>query len=141
MKKNLSSFYCWNSEDFRIYLSELTSRQCISFLLACKLLKRRYQGLILFCCSSLSQSFPTLCDLLDYSMPGFLCFTISRSSLKPMSIESMMASNHLILCHPLLLLPLIFPNIRVFSNEAAMRQFFTSGGQSIGVAFQHQSFQ
>src|SRR5574337_588298 len=38
-----------------------------------------------------------------------------------MSIESVMPSNHLILCHPLLLLPLIFPNIRVFSNESALR--------------------
>ena len=38
-----------------------------------------------------------------------------------MSIESMMPSNHLILCHPLLLLPLIFPSIRVFSNESALR--------------------
>ena len=38
-----------------------------------------------------------------------------------MSIESVMSSNHLILCHPLLLLPSIFPNIRVFSNESALR--------------------
>ena len=48
-----------------------------------------------------------------------LSFTISRSLLKRMSIELMMSSNHLILCHPLLLLPLIFPSIRVFSNELA----------------------
>ena len=47
-------------------------------------------------------------------------FTISWSLLKLMSIESMMPSNHLILCHPLLLLPSIFPNIRVFSNESAL---------------------
>ena len=46
-----------------------------------------------------------------------LSFTISRSLLKLMSIESVMPSNHLILCHPLLLLPAIFPSIRVFSNE------------------------
>ena len=39
---------------------------------------------------------------------------------KPMSIESVMPSNHLILCHPLLLLPAIFPNIRVFSDESAL---------------------
>ena len=49
-----------------------------------------------------------------------LSFTISRSLLKLMSIESMMPSNHLILCHPLLLLPSIFPSIRVFSNESAL---------------------
>ena len=47
-----------------------------------------------------------------------LSFTISRSLPKPMSIESVMPSNHLILCRPLLL-PSIFPSIRVFSNELA----------------------
>ena len=49
-----------------------------------------------------------------------LSFTISRSSLKPKSIESVMPSNHLILCHPLLLSPSIFPSMRVFSNESAL---------------------
>ena len=49
-----------------------------------------------------------------------LSFTTSRSLLKLMSIESMMPFNHLILCHPLLL-PSIFPSIRVFSNELALR--------------------
>ena len=48
-------------------------------------------------------------------------FTISRSLLKLTSIESVMPSNHLILCHPLLLLPSIFPSIKVFSNESAFR--------------------
>jgi len=46
--------------------------------------------------------------------------TNSQSLPKPMSIESVMPSNHLILCHPLLLLPSIFPSIRVFSNESAL---------------------
>ena len=50
-----------------------------------------------------------------------LSFTISRSLLKLMSIESVMPSNHLILCRPLLLLPSIFPIIRVFSSESALR--------------------
>ena len=49
-----------------------------------------------------------------------LSFTISWSLLKLMSIKSVMPSNHLILCHPLLLLPSIFPSIRVFSNESAI---------------------
>ena len=49
-----------------------------------------------------------------------LSITNSRSLLKLMSIESVMPSNYLILCHPLLLLPSIFPNIRVFSNESAL---------------------
>ena len=51
---------------------------------------------------------------------AYLSFTISQSLLKLMSIESMMPSNHLILSHPLLLLPSIFPSIRVFSNESAL---------------------
>ena len=61
-----------------------------------------------------------------------LSFTISRSLLKLMSIESVMAFNHLmhlILCHPLLLLPSIFPSSRSFQ----MSQLFALGGQSIGV--------
>ena len=49
-----------------------------------------------------------------------LSFTNSQSLLKLMSIESVMPSNHLTLCHPLLLLPSIFPSIRVFSNESAL---------------------
>ena len=50
-----------------------------------------------------------------------LSITNSRSLLKLMSIELVMPSNHLILCHPLLLLPSIFPSIRVFSNESVLR--------------------
>ena len=56
---------------------------------------------------------------MDYSTPGFLSITNSWSLLKLMSFESMMPSNHLILCLPLLLLPSIFPSIRIFSNESA----------------------
>ena len=59
-----------------------------------------------------------------------LFITNSRNLLKLMSIKSVTPSNHLILCHPLLLLPSIFPSIRVFP----MSQFFTLGGQSIGVS-------
>ena len=51
---------------------------------------------------------------------AFLSITNSRSSPKPMSIESVMPSNYLILCCPLLLLPSIFPSIRVFSNELVL---------------------
>ena len=50
-----------------------------------------------------------------------LSITNSRSLLRLMSIESLMLSNHLILCRPFLLLPSIFPNIRVFSSESALR--------------------
>ena len=59
-----------------------------------------------------------------------LSSTISQSLFKFMSIESMMLSNHLILCYPLLLLPSVFSNIKVFSNDL----LFTSGGQSIGAS-------
>ena len=52
---------------------------------------------------------------------AFLSFTISWNLLRLMSIESVMPSNHLILCRPLLLLPSMFPSIRVFSGESALR--------------------
>ena len=70
--------------------------------------------------SSVTQSCLTLCDLTDCSTPGSLSITNSRSLLKLKSIQLVMASNHLILCHPLLLLPSIFPSIRVFSNESVL---------------------
>ena len=60
-----------------------------------------------------------------------LFFTITRSLLKFMSLESLMLSNHLILCHPLLLLPSIFPSIRVFSCQVA---------KVLELQLQHQSF-
>ena len=58
---------------------------------------------------------------MDCCMPASLSITNIRSLLKLMSIESVMPSNHLILCHPLLFLPSIFPSIRVFSNESVLR--------------------
>ena len=70
--------------------------------------------------SSVAQSCPTLYDPMDCSMPGFLSITNSQSLLKLMSTESVMPSNHLILCRPLLLLSSIFPSIRVFSNESVL---------------------
>ena len=70
------------------------------------------------CCCSVIQSCPTLCDPRYYSMAGFPVLSISLSFLKLMSIESVIPFNHLILCYPLLLLPSVFPSIRVFSNES-----------------------
>ena len=58
---------------------------------------------------------------MNHSMPGLLSITISRSSLKLTSIESVMSSSHLILGRPLLLLPPILPSTRVFSNESTLR--------------------
>ena len=72
--------------------------------------------------SSVAQLCPTLCDPMNRSMPGLpVSITNSQSLPKPMSIELVMPSNHLILCHPLLLLPSIFPSIRVFLNVSALR--------------------
>ena len=68
---------------------------------------------------SVAQSCPVLCNPMDYSIQASLTFTISWSLPKLMSIESVMPSNHLILCRPLLL-PSIFPSIRIFSNESAI---------------------
>ena len=58
---------------------------------------------------------------MDCTMPGLLSITNPQSLLKFMSIESVMPSNHLILCCPLFLLPSIFPSIRVSSNESVLR--------------------
>ena len=66
------------------------------------------------------QSCPSLWDPMDCSTPVFPAFIISQSLLIFMSIESLMPSNHLILCHPLLLPPSVFPSIRVFSSESAL---------------------
>ena len=57
---------------------------------------------------------------MNHSTPGLPVHYQLLESTQPMSIESVMPSNHLILCHPLLLLPLIFPSIRVFSNDSAL---------------------
>ena len=70
---------------------------------------------------SFTQLCPTLCDPMDCSTSGFPVHHNSWSLLKLMSMESVMPSNHLILCHSLLLLPSFFLIIRVFSNESALR--------------------
>ena len=70
--------------------------------------------------SSVTSLCQILCDHMDCSRPGFLSIINSQSLPKLMSIESVMIYNHLILCRPLLLLPSIFPSIRVFSNESSL---------------------
>ena len=70
--------------------------------------------------SLVTQSCRNLCDPMNHSMPGLLFITNTQCLPKLTSIESVMPSNHCILCHPLLLLPSIFFNIRVFSNESAL---------------------
>ena len=89
-----------------------------------------------YCCLVI-QSCPTLCDPTGCSTPGFpVLHHLPEFAQTHMSFESVMPSNHLILCRPLLLLPSIFSSIRVFSNE-----LFASGGQRWSFSFQHQSFQ
>ena len=70
--------------------------------------------------SSVTQSCLTICDPMGCSMPGFLSMLNSQSLLKLMFISSVMPSNHLILCHPFLLPPSIFPSSRVFSKETVL---------------------
>ena len=70
-------------------------------------------------CCSIAQLCPTLCDPWTAAHQASLSFTISQNLLRLMFIELVMLSNHLILCHPLLLLPSVFPSIRVFSSESA----------------------
>ena len=72
------------------------------------------------CCCLIAKSCPTLCNPWTAAYKASLSFTISWSLLKLMSIELVMLSNHLFLCHPLLLLPLVLPRFRVFSSESAL---------------------
>ena len=69
---------------------------------------------------SLSCSCSSLYNPITAACQASLSFTISQSLLRLMSIESVMLSNHLILCHPFLLLPSVFPSIRVFSSESTL---------------------
>ena len=81
-------------------------------------------------CCWVAKSCPTLCDPMNCSTQASVSFTISHSLLKLMSIESVMPSNHLILCHHLFLLPSIFLSNRSFP----VSQLFASDGQSIEVS-------
>ena len=87
--------------------------------------------------SSVAQSCPTLCDPMNHSTPGLPSITNSWSSLRLMSIESVMPSSHFILCRPLVLLPPIPPSISLFqwvnsSHEVA---------KVLEFQLQHHSFQ
>ena len=84
------------------------------------------------CCRSVTQLCLALSNHVECSMPGFPVHHQLPVLAKLMSIESMMPSNHLILCCPLLLLPSVFPSIRVFSSESA---------KVLELQLQHQSFQ
>ena len=73
------------------------------------------------CCCSVLKSYPTLCNPMDCSTPYSSVLHISWRLLKLMSIESVMPSSHFILCCDLVLLPSIFPSIKVFSNVSVLR--------------------
>ena len=73
-----------------------------------------------FYCFSVAQSCPTLFNPMDCSRPGFPVLHHLPELPKLMCTESVMASNHLILCRPLLLVPSMLPSIRVFSNKLAL---------------------
>ena len=73
------------------------------------------------CHCSVTQACPTLWNSMDWSMSGFPVLHCLPGFLKFMFIELMMPSNHLILCHPLLLLPSILPSIKVLSNELTLQ--------------------
>ena len=77
-------------------------------------------GFLLSSSSSVTQSCLTVCNPMNCGTPGLPIHHNSRTLHKPMSIELVMLSNQFILCRPLLLLPSIFPTIRVFSNESAL---------------------
>ena len=72
------------------------------------------------CCCSVAQSCPSLCNLMNCSTPGFPVLHDFLDFAQTHVTESVMPSNDLILCHSLLLLPSIFPSIRVFANESAL---------------------
>ena len=88
--------------------------------------------------SSVAESCPILWDSMDQNMPGLLSITNSRSLLKLMSIKSVMPSNHLFLCCPLLHLPSIFPSSRIFSSESAL---YIKMAKRLERQLQHQSLQ
>jgi len=110
------------------YFQELkvkpASEKFLRYLLFCDLYDVRryvfiYMEIDIDCCS-VAQSCTTLCDPVVCSKPGFLVLHHLQRLLKFMSVESVTPPNYFILCCPLLLLPSIFPSIRVFSNELVL---------------------
>ena len=86
----------------------------------CLLCFQVFKYICYLCCCSVAKSCPTFLQPRGLQHARLPCPSLSRSLLKLMSIQLVMPFNHLILCHPLLLLPSIFPSIRVFSNKSAV---------------------
>ena len=106
----------FNSDDHYIYYcwQESLKRNGVAIIV-----NKRVWNAVQF--SLVAQSCPTLRDTIITACQAPLSITNSRSSFRLTSIESVMPSSHLILCHPLLLMPPIPPSIRVFSNESTLR--------------------
>ena len=84
---------------------------------------------MIYCCCSVAKSCPTLCDPMDCSTPGFPIFHYLPEFAQT-HVHWVIDAIHVILCRPLLLLPSVFDNIRVFSSESVL----WSDGQSIGAS-------
>ena len=114
--------HCLLATTFFFFLQDWQAASCLGF-------KKKNHYFIVYTSSewfwissaqSVTQSCPTLCNPMAEPRQASLSITNSRNLLKLKSIESVMPSEHLIFCHPLLLWPSIFPSIRVFSNESAL---------------------
>ena len=115
---------CLFYKDFKTSAFITNSRPSFSFSLQSHLkrfiISRVFRLLRMCQFSSVAQSCMTCCDPMDCNMPGF---PVHHQLLEPAqvtSIELMMPSNHLILCHPLLLPPSVFPSIKIFPNESVL---------------------
>ena len=100
-----------------MHFSFFTKQYCLKIMLVKKIF---LYFLSSFQFSSVAQSCPTLCDPMNYSTPGLPVHHRLLKFTQTHVHESVMPSNHLILCHPLLFLPSIFPSITVFSTESTL---------------------
>ena len=126
-----STFLIWNLRSFRAwYMTELRVKDTLwrAWIYNCECLNHPSSYVFLLRSSEWGKWFSSVQSLshVCFATPwtaarqASLSITNSWCLLKLLSIESVMPSNHLILCHPLLLLPSIFPSIKVFSNESAL---------------------
>ena len=116
LKQLFPNLSAWNNNHFCLLRSKYYISEAFLSLLLMSYILPLWSS---FCCCSVAQSCLTVWDPRAYSAPGFPALPISWSLLKLMSIKLVMPSSHLVLCHPLLL-PSVFPSIRVFSNESAL---------------------
>ena len=117
IKKKIVLIVFWNSNFSGYPMFSLLTLSCLYPI------PKRSSSLPIFSSvqfSSVAQSCPTLCNPIDCSMPGLPVHHQLLEFTQTHTIESVMPSNHLILCHPLILSPSIFPSIKVFSNESAL---------------------